>query len=770
MNLLRQIFIAIGWPIYFSLKKLVLSKLSNFKVRKRKTTVVYQAHRSKFDLKNFLKIIYPWIHPAFQVRIPKVHLPKLKFKLGLGVWGLGIAAILLTFYFYIFKDLPSIDTLTTQSPPLTTHIRDRNGVELYKIYRNQNRTLVKLSDVPLSLRQGTIAIEDAEFYQHPGFSIRGILRAISRNIKSGHSVEGGSTITQQLVKSALLSTEQTLQRKLKELILAMAVEIKYSKDEILEMYLNRVGYGGAAYGVEEAAQTYFGKSVGQLTLAEAALLAGLPASPTAYSPYGTHPELAKARQQETLRRMVSEGFITWSQAEQASSEQLKFTPPTTNILAPHFVLYIKELLAAKYGTSVVEQGGLDVITSLDLSIQKTTQQAVTQEINKVSYLHITNGAALVTNPQTGEILAMVGSKDYFDVAHDGNVNVTLRLRQPGSSIKPINYALAFSNGFTPASIIDDSPITYKTAGQPNYSPVNYDGKYHGRVTLRTALASSYNVPAVKLLAANGVSHMIEMGQKMGITTWGDTGRFGLSLTLGGGEVTMADMATVFGVFANLGQKVELRPILQVWDFKGRTLEEFRCKKSSISVHAAEAATEITSCDSQPVLDPKIAFMISDILSDNSARTPAFGPNSDLNLAGVAVKTGTTNNLRDNWTLGYIPNRLAAVWVGNNDNSPMSYVASGVTGASPIWRRIMVSLLKDTPTAGFSPPSDLTRIAICTITGELACPACPSRSEYFLPGTQPKKACSEEEINNILEEKAKKEQQERDKILEGVSSP
>ena len=670
-------------------------------------------------------------------------------------------------YVYVFKDLPAITTLTTQTPPLTTHIRDRHGIELYKIYSNQNRTLVKLTDVPLNLRQATIAIEDAEFYQHTGFSVRGILRAISRNIKSGHPVEGGSTITQQLVKTALLSPEQTLRRKLRELILAVAVEVKYSKDEILEMYLNRVGYGGATYGVEEAAQTYFGKEVNQLTLAEAALLAGLPASPTTYSPFGTHPELAKTRQQEVLTRMVSEGFITWDQADTASRQPLQFALPATNILAPHFVLYVKELLAAKYGTYVVEQGGLDVITTLDLAIQKLTQQTVSQEIAKVSYLQITNGAALVTAPPTGEILAMVGSKDYFDTAKSGNVNVTLRSRQPGSSIKPINYALAFSRGFTPASIIDDSPVTYKSAGQPDYSPVNYDGRYHGLVTLRTALASSYNVPAVKLLAASGVNHMIEMGQQMGITTWNDTNRFGLSLTLGGGEVTMADMAVVYGTLANYGLRVPLQPILEVKDPQGRLLEEFRCQynKSIISdVKAAEAATEVTSCASERVLDPRVAFMLSDILSDNSARTHAFGPNSDLNLPNVAVKTGTTNNLRDNWTIGYTPQRLVATWVGNNDNSPMSYVASGVTGASPIWRKIMDQVLQISPATGFTPPTNLVKVDICTLTGELACSSCPNKPEYFLPGTEPKKACSEETIKKLVEEK------ERDKILQGASTP
>lgn len=771
-RLIYRVLFVIGRPIYTLLHLVFLRPV--FKVKKTShPVIIYKSSPSR--LKIFLKKIYPIIHFLKGIHPPKT--PIFRFKV---YWRLAqlmiIAGIGVGIYFYVFKDLPSIDSLSTQTPPLTTHIRDRNGTELYKIYAGQNRTLVKLEDTPLNLRQATIAIEDAEFYSHSGFSIRGILRAIGRDIKSGQTAEGGSTITQQLVKTALLSPEQTLRRKIRELILAIEVEVKFSKDEILEMYLNRVGFGGAAYGIEEAAQTYFGKKAADLNLAESSLLAGLPASPTTYSPFGLHPELAKQRQQEVLRRMVSEGFLSWQEAEAASSQELHFVAPATNILAPHFVMYVKEILAQKYGPTIVEHGGLEVITSLDLPTQEMTQQAVTQEVSKVGYLHISNGAALVTNPKSGEILAMVGSKDYFDTTHDGNVNVTLRHRQPGSSIKPINYALAFSRSFTPASTIEDTPITYKTSGQPDYSPVNYDGKYHGKVTLRTALASSYNIPAVKLLAANGVNNMIELGQKMGITTWNDTNRFGLSLTLGGGEVTMADMAVAYGTFANAGLKVNLHPILQVRDSQGRTLEEFRCPNPVsyfhpvTSVSAAEAATEVTNCESEKVLDPRVAFMISDILSDNTARTPAFGSNSDLNLAGVAVKTGTTNSLRDNWTIGYTSNQLVAVWVGNNDNTPMSYVASGVTGASPIWRRIMNELVKANPAKGFAPPADLIQVPICTITGELACNGCPSKTEYFIPGTEPKKICSEESIRRYFEERTKKEKEERDKILDGATAP
>ena len=767
---MRKFLISIGHPLYILLKFFISPPLTLNKVRRKKLfkffelrggvrggdtrkktrkkeVVIY--HAKTPYLKNFLKAIYP----LTQVRLPVLKIPTLKihWKL-LALVFIGSIGI----YFYVFKDLPAPSSLTTQPVPLTTHIRDRYGVELYKIYASQNRTLVKLSDLPLTLRQATIAIEDAEFYQHSGFSLRGIFRALISNssllsTRNSSSIQGGSTITQQLVKTALLSPERTLQRKIRELVLAVLVELRYPKDQILEMYLNRVSFGGAAYGIEEAAQTYFGKPASDLTLPESALLAGLPASPTTYSPFGAHPDLAKARQKEVLRRMVSEGFITWNQADAASAADLQFAPQTIDIQAPHFVMYVRDYLARKYGTAIVEQGGLEVITSLDLSIQQIAQTAVTQEVAKVAYLRIGNGAAVVTNPQTGEILAMVGSKNYFDIANDGNFNVTTALRQPGSSIKPLNYALALTRGFTPASTIDDSPIVYKTPGQPPYSPVNYDGRFHGKVTLRTALGSSYNVPAVKILAANGVSNFIEFARKLGISSWTDPSRYGLSLTLGGGEVTMQDMATAFGVFANSGSRVDLYPILSVRDSSGRLLEQ-------------------SSPSSQSVLDPRVAYLISNILSDNAARTPAFGPNSDLNVPNVAVKTGTTNNLRDNWTIGYTPDRLVAVWVGNNDNSPMSYVASGVTGASPIWRRIMTEILKTTPSAGFASPANLVKVNICTITGQLACEGCPGRSEYFIPGTEPRLACTKEAIEKLLEDKAKKDQQERDKLLQGIHEP
>jgi len=675
---------------------------------------------------------YRWDFLSLEIKLPSIKLPSLFFKPIKSKWLLVSLAISLIFligslsYWYLIKDLPNPNQLADRRQIVSTKIYDRNNQLLYKIYRNQNRSLVKLEDVPLHLIQATIAIEDAEFYTHPGLSFRGIFRALLKNLK-GDQLYGGSTITQQLVKNTLLTPERTLQRKIKEVLLAIRVEQKFSKDEILQMYFNEVGYGGAVYGVEEAAQAYFGKPVTKLNMAETALLSGLPASPTAFSPFGAHPEMAKERQALVLRRMTEEKFITPEEGEKVRQQELIFAPQRTDIKAPHFVMYIQELLTNQYGRQMVGEGGLEVKTSLDLNLQNQIQAIVSQEIEKLNNLKVTNGAALITNPQTGEILAMIGSKDYFDLQNDGNVNVTLRPRQPGSSIKPVNYSLALENGFTPATIIPDTPITYQIPGQPPYSPRNYDNRFHGNVPLRIALASSYNVPAVKVLSAMGVNRMIDRGQALGITTWENRSRFGLSLTLGGGEVKMIDMAVVYGTLANLGQRVDLNPILEVKNYQGEKL----------------TATNSDRPQPKRVIDSRVAYLLTDIMADNQARTPAFGPNSILvipNHPQVAVKTGTTQNLRDNWTIGYTPDYLTAVWVGNNDNTPMSQIASGVTGASPIWQKIMIELLKNKPVKEFPKPENLIRVEVCPQTNTLACEGCGGKWEYFLPGTEPKVHC------------------------------
>ncbi|MDP2632451.1 MAG: PBP1A family penicillin-binding protein, partial [Candidatus Curtissbacteria bacterium] len=599
------------------------------------------------------------VRQAYQV----IHSPLISqdrsFKVGIAM----ILAILVGVW-YMTRDLPSPKALEDRQVPQTTKIYDRGGKLLFNVYTDENRTLVPLSEIPDNLKHATIAIEDKDFYKHKGFDIYGIVRAAKVNVLGG-SLQGGSTITQQLVKSAFLTPDRTVTRKVKELYLAFRVEMAFSKDRILEMYLNQVPYGGTAWGVSAAAEQYFGKSVKDLTLAEAALLAGLPQAPSYYSPFGQDPQRAKDRQKTVLARMVDSHYITRDQAEQAAAEDIKFQASIVDIRAAHFVMYVREYLAEKYGESIAAQGGLKVTTTLDLDIQEDAQKIVADNIAKLKPLNVGNGAAVVTKPKTGEILAMVGSKDFFDVEGDGNVNVTIALRQPGSSIKPINYATALEHKLiTAATVIMDAPTTFSGGPKP-YRPVNYDGRFHGPVQVRYALGNSFNIPAVKVLALNGVVEMIKMAREMGITSFQDESRYGLSLTLGGGEVKMTEMAIAFGVFANEGVRIDLTPVLKVEDSKGRVLEEFKQKTG------------------KRVLTPETSFLISSILSDNSARTAAFGPSSQLVIRGknVAVKTGTTDDKRDNWTIGYTPTYLVASWVGNNDNKPMNQnLASGVTGA------------------------------------------------------------------------------------------
>jgi membrane peptidoglycan carboxypeptidase len=480
-----------------------------------------------------------------------------------------------------------------------------------------------------------------------------------------------------LVKNVFLTNEKSFKRKIVEAVLTLKVENKLSKDEILERYFNQVSYGGEAYGVQEAAQKYFGKNVWDLNDGEMIFLAGLPAAPSSYSPFGNNPELGKARQKRVVEEMISAKYISEDEGNKILNQELIFEKRKTKIEAPHFVFYIKNLMETKYGYVNFEKQGLKIYTSLDLNIQKEAEKIVKDEVDKIKNLKISNGAAMILGVKDGDILAMVGSKDYNAVDIDGNVNVTTSLRQPGSSIKPINYLLAFQKGKNPDDYIDDSPVSYYVPGQPVYSPKNYTGKYLGKVTLRTALASSLNVPSVKLLAENGVNNMIDLAESMGITTWTERSRYGLSLALGSGEVKMAELAGAYTIFANSGEKVTVNPIYKIDNYLGE------------NIYTKEK--EITQ-----LIDPNLALMIDSILSDNQARSPIFGLNSKLKIEGktVAVKTGTTNNLKDNWCVGWTPSYLVAAWVGNNDGTPMSWVASGVSGATPIWNRIMTKILEN----------------------------------------------------------------------------
>ncbi len=628
-----------------------------------------------------------------------------------------IITIFLLFIPYIlyqwFLTLPTPYLLTRRDQDVTTKIFDRKGTLLYEIYAEQNRTPIPLDQIPDVVKYATIAIEDKNFYTHPGFSLSGIIRA-ARETTMNKKLQGGSTITQQLIKSTLLSPEIKLSRKIKEVILAFWSERIYTKDQILEMYLNQVPYGGTAWGIEAAAQTYYGKSIRDVTLAEASLLAGLPAAPSLYSPFVSNPELAYDRQKEVIRRMIEDGYISAEQAKEALSEKISLRTPTIPIRAPHFVLYVKELLEQKYGPRLVERGGLRIMTTLDSDVQEKAQDIVRAHVDALARLRVGNGAAVITNPKTGEILAMVGSKDYFNEEDDGNVNITTSMQQPGSSIKVVTYTAALENGLTAASIIQDSPIVYQIPGSTSYAPVNYDGRFHGAVPVRYALGNSYNIPAVKVLSQIGLSTMLEKARAMGITSWEDSSRFGLSLTLGSGEVTMLEMATVYGTLANNGKRVETTPILEVSDYAGRILERLKPNRGTQAVK------------------PEAAWIISNILSDNVARTSAFGPTSGLVIPGktVSVKTGTSNDKRDNWAIGYTPSYSVTVWVGNNDNSPMDQnLASGITGATPIWHDIMAELLKDKPDEIPSKPD-----------GVVALPCYLGRVEYFIKGTEPPGRC------------------------------
>ena len=623
-----------------------------------------------------------------------------------------------------------------QAEAVSTKIFDRKGELIYEIFADKKRSPVELASIPKHVVDATIAIEDKDFYKHPGFSVSGIARALYKNLFK-QKLEGGSTLTQQLVKNAYLTPERTLRRKAQELILSLIVEARYTKEDILERYLNEIPYGGTAYGIEAAAELYFDKAAKDLSLAEASLLAGLPAAPSRYSPFGSHPELAGQRQETVLTRMIDDGYITKEEADAAKKEELVYAE-TEALNAPHFALWIKEQLAEEYGQTVVEQGGLRVTTTLDLELQEFAQETVANEVDKLESLDVGNGAALVVKPNTGEVLAMVGSKDYFASDEDGKVNIIFANRQPGSSIKPLNYALALQNKIITASTpLADIPTCFRVAGQAEYCPQNYDGQFHGAIQARFALGNSYNIPAVRVLALNGLKEFTQFANNMGITTFTDPSKYGLSLTLGGGEVRPYDMAVAFSTLANQGVKKPLIAFIKIEDWHGKVLFEKKPAKDAEGVR---------------VLDPEPAFIISHILYDNNARSAAFGGGSYLNVSGhpeVSVKTGTTNDRRDNWTIGYTEQALVLTWVGNNDNSEMSGAVSGVSGASPIWNRIMKEVLNKAEKGYYDPdekghawpkqPAGVVGATICANTGAIqndASSGCPTRFEYFLEGTVP----------------------------------
>lgn len=666
-----------------------------------------------------------------------------------------IMGIVTMAYLFIFTGLPTPYALKDyKAVPLSTHIYDRNGKLLYEVYKDENRTPVKLDSLPKYIGQATIAIEDRDFYKHGGISIfSGMLRALRDTLQKGN-LQGGSTITQQLVKSALLSPERTIQRKMKEIVLAIWTEQIYSKNEILEMYLNQVPYGGSSYGIQQAAKTYYGKSASQLTLDEAALLAGLPQAPTLYSPH-TNPQYAKIRRDSVLKSMLHEGYINEDQYKKATNTPIKVIPPSTNIKAPHFVIEVKKLLEQEYGLQQLEEGGLKVTTTLDLDTQEEAEKVLAEEIEDIKRLNVTNGAVLVTRPPTGEILAMVGSVNYFATG-SGAFNVTTAgTRQPGSSIKPINYAVGIdSHKVTASTMFLDIPTCFTNPGQPKgYCPHNYDNSFHGPVQLRYALANSYNIPAVKMLAYNGVENFIASAEAFMITSFKDPKKYGLSLTLGGGEVKMTEMAQAFSALANRGTPQKLNYVLKVEDKNGKVLYQFKDPNYIKDIHKPMQMPNYLAMSGKKAISEDTAFIISHILQDNNARAPAFGTRSELYVPNktVSVKTGTTNDLRDNWTIGYSPNFLVTVWVGNNNFSPMNQgVASGLTGASPVWHNVITYLLQNQPDLQLVKPENVEGVQVCTDTGVRAAKQgdaynCPTRFEYLIKGTDSPDKIGREQI-------------------------
>lgn len=687
-------------------------------------------------------------------------------------------SVVITVSLWLFWGIPLPTKLASNRFPVSTKILDRKGELIFEVFADERRTPIKLDDLPDYVKESTIAIEDKDFYKHYGVSFSGILRAAYKTVFK-QKLEGGSTLTQQLVKNALLTPERTIKRKIRELFLTMVVEALYTKDQIIEMYLNQIPYGGTAYGIEAASELYFGKEAKDLSLAEASLLAGLPQAPSRYSPFGSNPESARGRQETVLRRMVEDGYVTQEEADRAKEEELEFAK-TDAPKAPHFALWVKAQLAEKYGERVVEQGGLRVTTTLDLELQEFAEDAVATEVGRLSQYNVGNGAALVTRPGTGEILAMVGSKDYFADDEDGKVNIIFANRQPGSSIKPLNYALALRDEkITLSTPLADVPTCFGVFGQPPYCPRNYDNTFHGIKQVRFTLGNSYNIPAVRVLALNGVENFVEFATDMGITTFTDPSNYGLSLTLGGGEVKPYDMAVAFGTFANQGIKQELISIIKVEDWKGKVIEEVDIEDIKLS--------------GERVLDPNVSFLISHNLLDNNARTDAFGPSSFLNVGGhpeVSVKTGTTNDRRDNWTIGFTEYAVAVAWVGNNDNRPMSAAVSGVSGASPIWNKIMREVMDKAEDGYYDEaeeghpwprqPSGVVGANVCWDTGNVTTApengaieggGCQSRFEYFLEGAVGSRI--ESGITDMLIEKATGQQANPDlppELVENQAKP
>jgi len=617
--------------------------------------------------------------------------------LGALVWGLFEMA-------QIAKSLPNPEKAISWQVAQSTKIYDRTGkILLYEISGQGKRTVLSDNEIPKNIKDATIAAEDQNFYKHAGVDWKGIARAVLVNILSADFSQGGSTITQQLAKNAFLTSEKTLTRKIKELILTYWIEKYYSKDQILNLYLNQISYGSNTYGIEAASKLYFAKPAKDLALAEAAALAALPKRPPYYSPWGSHVDELLARKNHILDQMLKLGFISEQEKELAQKTILNFAKQNLgSIKAPHFVMMVKDYLIDKYGEDTININGFAVVTTLDFDLQQVAEKAVKEGAARNSQLYQGKNAALVAeDPKTGQVLALVGSANYFDTANEGNFNVASQgLRQPGSSIKPLVYVAAFEKGYAPETVLFDLPtefssdptcpivnINYSTNKQPCYHPQNYDHIFRGLVSLRSALAQSINIPSVKVLYLTGIDNVIKTASDFGITTLNDPSRFGLSLVLGGGEIKLTELVNAYAVFAQEGTRRNQSIILNIKDSKGRTMETFIDKPTQ-------------------VISPQYARLINDILSDNDARRPLFQNSFELTSFDdreVALKTGTTNDYVDAWTLGYTPSLVVGVWAGNNHREPMQKSAGSILAALPIWSAFMKEVINKFPNEPFTSP-------------------------------------------------------------------
>lgn len=642
----------------------------------------------------------------------KKHWKDLLIDVAIVSFSLAVLAGAVLLIWVSTLQIPDLSAFEERKVLQSTKIFDRTGeILLYDLHQDVRRTIIPFDEMSRHIKNATVAIEDDQFYNHPGIDIMGIIRAAVTNVSQGDLLggQGGSTITQQVIKNSVLQREKTLTRKVKEAILAIKLERVLTKDQILETYLNEAPYGGTIYGVEEASRAFFNKSAKDLTLAEAAYLAAIPQAPTYFSPYGSHKDALDARQQLVLDRMRLNGFITVDEYEAAKQEEIEFSQQAlSGIRAPHFVMYIREQLAERYGEEAISTQGLRVITTLDWELQEQAEKIVAEKAaSNLEKFKADNAGLVATDPKTGDLLVMVGSRDYFSEDIDGNFNVALAKRQPGSSIKPFVYATAFTKGFLPSTVLFDvktqfSPLcspTDPSSESPCYAPENYNHKFVGPISMRNALAQSLNIPAVKTLYLAGMNDFLKLAADMGLTTLNDPERYGLTVVLGGGEVRLMDMTHAYGVFANRGVRATPRSILRVEDSRGNMLEEFQVEETR-------------------VMDENVADMVSDVLSDNVARSPLWGSYSLVNFGerDVAIKSGSTNNLRDAWIMGYAPNIAVGAWVGNNDNSPMGGGLSGLI-TTPMWRAFMDVALAKLENESFVQPQIATSGVKPIIRGE-----------------------------------------------------